>query len=97
MPSPAILGVFERLAYNAVLWELAAERGLRINDLWYAARNCSFDPLSSDGVHLTPEGTAYIGEVVARAVGEFIDGRMARVLLAAMVTRSSGGLNVTRA
>lgn len=59
-------------AYNEVFRELAADRGLTVDDLWHAARNCGFDPLSSDGVHLTSRGSGYVGAIVARVVSELL-------------------------
>ncbi|NIA26008.1 MAG: hypothetical protein GWP04_10640 [Gammaproteobacteria bacterium] len=60
-------------AYNVVLLDLAGERGLMLNDLWRAATTSSAGLLSSDGVHLTPEGSVIIGVEVANTL-EFLMG-----------------------
>jgi isoamyl acetate esterase len=52
--------------YNRALVDIAVQRRLVVNDLWSDIRNCPFDAISEDGVHLTKPGRAYLGHHVGR-------------------------------
>lgn len=52
-------------SYNQVLVDVAAIREITVNDLWAAITHCPFDPISSDGVHLSRKGQEYLGYHVA--------------------------------
>lgn len=57
------------LAYNREAAALAAERGIRVNDLYQVVMRAGRDSLlSEDGVHFKPEGYEVLGKAVAEAI-----------------------------